>query len=113
MSSHCCSQRLATCGWSRIESSAYGSSVGRSEGPDDGTATEQKLDKLNEAFLYSESIDVTTYGRQRDKLREELTIRRPTGRRATRPAVPCRVPCRRAKSMCPGDCCSYRLFDVS
>jgi DNA invertase Pin-like site-specific DNA recombinase len=28
MSSHCCSQRLATCGWSRIESSACGSSVG-------------------------------------------------------------------------------------
>ena len=27
MSSHCCSQRLATCGWSRIESSACGSSV--------------------------------------------------------------------------------------
>ncbi len=32
------------------------------------------MDKLNEAFLYSEAIDVTTYGRQRDKLREELTL---------------------------------------
>jgi hypothetical protein len=30
--------------------------------------------KLDEAFLYSEAIDVTTYGRQRDKLREELTF---------------------------------------
>jgi hypothetical protein len=35
---------------------------------------QQKLDKLDEAFLYSEAIDVTTYGRQRDKLREELTL---------------------------------------
>ena len=32
------------------------------------------MDKLDEAFLYSEAIDVTTYGRQRDKLREELTL---------------------------------------
>jgi hypothetical protein len=32
------------------------------------------MDKLDEAFLYSEAIDVTTYGRQRDKLREELTF---------------------------------------
>jgi hypothetical protein len=37
-------------------------------------AIQQKLDKLDEAFLYSEAIDVTTYGRQRDKLREELTF---------------------------------------
>jgi hypothetical protein len=37
-------------------------------------AVQQKLDKLDEAFLYSEVIDVTTYGRQRDKLREELTL---------------------------------------
>ena len=39
-----------------------------------GSAIQQKLDKLDEAFLYSESIDVSTYGRQRDKLREELTL---------------------------------------
>ena len=38
------------------------------------SAIQQKLDKLDEAFLYSESIDLTTYGRQRDKLREELTL---------------------------------------
>ena len=38
------------------------------------SAIQQKLDKLDEAFLYSESIDVTTYGRQRDKLREALTM---------------------------------------
>ena len=34
----------------------------------------QKLDKLDEAFLYLESIDVSTYARQRDKLREALTL---------------------------------------
>jgi len=28
----------------------------------------------DEAFLYSEAIDLTTYGRQRDRLREELTL---------------------------------------
>ncbi|MCC7176914.1 MAG: recombinase family protein [Acidobacteria bacterium] len=37
-------------------------------------AIQQKLDRLDEAFLYSESIDLTSYGRQRDKLREELTL---------------------------------------
>ena len=37
-------------------------------------AIQQKLDRLDEAFLYAESIDLTTYGRQRDKLREELTL---------------------------------------
>ena len=38
------------------------------------SAIQQQLDKLDEAFLYAEAIDVTTYGRQRDKLREELTL---------------------------------------
>ena len=38
------------------------------------SAIQQKMDKLDEAFLYSEAIDVTTYGRQRDKLRQELTL---------------------------------------
>ncbi len=35
---------------------------------------QQKLDRLDEAFLYSESIDLASYTRQRDKLREELTL---------------------------------------
>jgi len=35
---------------------------------------QQKLDRLDEAFLYTESIDRTSYSRQRDKLREELTL---------------------------------------
>ena len=38
------------------------------------SAIQRKMDKLDEAFLYSEAIDLTTYGRQRDKLREELTL---------------------------------------
>ena len=29
---------------------------------------------VDEAFLYAESIDLTSYSRQRDKLREELTL---------------------------------------
>jgi hypothetical protein len=37
-------------------------------------AIQRKLDRLDEAFLYSESIDLTSYSRQRDKLREELTL---------------------------------------
>jgi site-specific DNA recombinase len=35
---------------------------------------QQKLDRLDEAFLYSESIDLTSYSRQRDKPREEVTL---------------------------------------
>ena len=37
-------------------------------------AIQQKLDRLDEAFLYAQSIDLTTYERQRDRLREELTL---------------------------------------
>jgi site-specific DNA recombinase len=37
-------------------------------------AIQQTLDRLDEAFLYSESIDLTSYSRQRDRLREELTF---------------------------------------
>jgi hypothetical protein len=36
-------------------------------------AIRQKLDRLDEAFLYERSIDIDTYDRQRDKLCEELT----------------------------------------
>lgn len=39
-------------------------------------AIQQKLDRLDEAFLFSESIDLTSYSRQRDRLREELTFAR-------------------------------------
>ncbi len=37
-------------------------------------AVQQKLDRLDEAFLYAQTIDLTSYERQRDKLREELTL---------------------------------------
>jgi site-specific DNA recombinase len=35
---------------------------------------EQKLDRLDDAFLYAQAIDALSYGRQRDRLREELTL---------------------------------------
>ncbi len=37
-------------------------------------AIQQKLDRLDEALLYERAIDITSYDRQRDKLREELTL---------------------------------------
>ena len=37
-------------------------------------AIQQKLDRLDDAFIYKESIDRGTYERQRDRLREELTL---------------------------------------
>ncbi len=38
------------------------------------TAIQQKLDRLDEAFLFAQSIDSTSYERQRDRLREEMTL---------------------------------------
>ena len=35
---------------------------------------QQKLDRLDDAFLFQQSIDATSYERQRDRLREELTL---------------------------------------
>jgi hypothetical protein len=35
---------------------------------------QQRLDRLDEAFLFAQSIDATSYERQRDRLREELTL---------------------------------------
>jgi hypothetical protein len=37
-------------------------------------AIQQKLDRLDEAYLFGHTIDLTSYTRQRDKLREELTF---------------------------------------
>jgi site-specific DNA recombinase len=34
----------------------------------------QKLDRLDEAFLFAQSIDIETYDRHKDKLRQELTL---------------------------------------
>jgi hypothetical protein len=36
----------------------------------------EKLDRLDQAFLFERSIDIDTYDRHRDKLREELTLAR-------------------------------------
>jgi hypothetical protein len=37
-------------------------------------AIQQKLDRLDEAFLYAQTIDLKSNERQRDRLREELTL---------------------------------------
>ena len=44
----------------------------------------EKLDRLDSAFLYERSIDIDTYDRHRDRLREELTLARMV--RSLRPA---------------------------
>jgi hypothetical protein len=37
---------------------------------------QERLDRLDEAFLFAQSIDQDTYARQRDRLREDLTLAR-------------------------------------
>ena len=37
-------------------------------------AIQETLDRLDAAFLYERTIDIDTYDRHRDKLREELTL---------------------------------------
>ncbi len=39
-------------------------------------AIQAKLDRLDEAFLFERSIEIETYDRQAEKLREELTLAR-------------------------------------
>ena len=39
-------------------------------------AIQDKLDRLDEAFLFERSIDIETYDRRAEKLREELTLAR-------------------------------------
>ena len=39
-------------------------------------AIQQKLDRLDEAFLFERSIDIETYDRHAERLREELTLAR-------------------------------------
>jgi hypothetical protein len=41
-----------------------------------GKAIQDKLDRLDEAFLFERSIDIETYDRHAEKLREELTLAR-------------------------------------
>jgi hypothetical protein len=61
------------------DSPRLGTAPGGSERPDDrpgaGVKTiQQKLDRLDEAFLFAQTIDGKSYERQRDRLREELTL---------------------------------------
>lgn len=37
---------------------------------------QERLDRLDDAFLFAQSIDQNTYARQRDRMREELTLAR-------------------------------------
>ena len=37
-------------------------------------AIREKLDRLDQAFLFDRTIDIDTYDRHRDKMREELTL---------------------------------------
>jgi hypothetical protein len=39
-------------------------------------ATQDKLNRLDEAFLFERSIDIETYDRHAEKLRDELTLAR-------------------------------------
>ena len=39
-------------------------------------AIQEKLDRLDEAFLFERSIDIDTYDRHAEKLRQELTLLR-------------------------------------
>ena len=70
------------CAWSRTGFSTVGSSGGpkRRTEPRNRSGGSRPFSRssigLDEAFLYSESIDLTSYSRQRDKLREELTFAR-------------------------------------
>ena len=42
-------------------------------------AIQDELHRLDEAFLFERTIDIDTYDRHRDKLREELTLARIEG----------------------------------
>jgi hypothetical protein len=42
-------------------------------------AIQEKRDRLDETFLFERSIDIDTYDRHADKLREELTLVRIDG----------------------------------
>ena len=85
---------------------------------------QQKLDRLDDAFLFQQSIDAQSYERQRDRVREELTLARSTitPRRPTNSTFTaswrsqnafCRAPqtcgCRlRSTTSSVCSCCSFR-----
>jgi hypothetical protein len=47
----------------------------RDRDPRAAKAIQDKLDRLDEAFLFERSIDIETYDRHAEELREELTLR--------------------------------------
>ena len=49
---------------------------GREQPPVRVKAIQGKLDRLDEAFLFDRSIEIETYDRHAEKLREELTLAR-------------------------------------
>src|SRR5262245_7400127 len=58
----------------KARKAAVGEELDRSERA--AKAIQQKLDRLDEAFLFERSIDIETYDRHAEKLREELTLAR-------------------------------------
>ena len=80
--SHYCSHRQATCGYSQSPCCRSGKLAkplcGTRSQPPSGAAKaiQEKLDRLDEAFLFERSIDIETYDRHAEKLREELTLAR-------------------------------------
>jgi hypothetical protein len=54
--------------WQQLTSEAKDRAAERERGV---KAIQQKLDRLDEAYLFAQTIDLTSYERQRDKLREE------------------------------------------
>lgn len=46
-------------------------------------AIRQRIDRLDNAFLYEQSIDIDTYDRHKERLNEELTLLRIDRRHAT------------------------------
>jgi hypothetical protein len=54
-------------------------------------AIQEKLDRLNEAFLFERSIDIEPYDRHAEKLREELTLARIDLIGSREPSITCPV----------------------
>jgi hypothetical protein len=81
-----CSRQQVTCGSSRNAWSRFGTERSptwrrRPKLSSAGIkAIPQRIDRLDNAFLYEQSIDIETYDRHAEKLREELTLARIDGR---------------------------------
>ena len=82
MNSPCSSRRPATCDYSKspccrsgkARKAAVRDEIAAAERA--AKAIQEKLDRLDEAFRFERSIDIETYDRHAEKLREELTLAR-------------------------------------